>query len=388
MKLSVIVPVYNVESYIRRCLDSLISQTYRNLEIILVDDGSTDRSGLICDEYALLDSRVQVIHKANGGITSARKAGILQATGEYTTAVDSDDWIEEEACENMVMRIEEYHPDMLVLGYKKEYTGFTEEYGNGIKDGFYQKEEFWNEFNCCVKQHAFFCQPINMALWNKAIRTEILRKYQLVSLDELRKNEDDAQVFSCLLDSNSIYVGTECFYHYCVRKSSIIWESRKEDYELFLKLAEYLILSYHNSPNKNYMDKDFLLYKMFYQIILDVPEMMFRDKRCIVYPRIRKNGSIIIYGKGVFSGRLIDCIKKMQFCNIVAIIDKTDIDNILQIDAESYDYIVIAVLNYIVAESTAKFLLESGVPEKKILCIEKENLTLDLLPEEVRDIWG
>ena len=128
MRLSVIVPVYNVEPYIRRCLDSLINQTYRNLEIILVDDGSTDRSGLICDEYALMDKRVQVIHKVNGGLVSARQEGIQRATGEYATNVDSDDWIETDAYEFVVKRLETYYSDMLVFGYKKEYAEFTIEY--------------------------------------------------------------------------------------------------------------------------------------------------------------------------------------------------------------------------------------------------------------------
>mgnify|MGYP002508130562 CR=1 FL=1 len=93
IKLSVIVPVYNVEPYIRRCLDSILHQTYQNLEIILVDDGSTDKSGAICDEYCCADPRIQVIHKKNGGIASARKAGVVHATGEYTTNVDPDDFL-------------------------------------------------------------------------------------------------------------------------------------------------------------------------------------------------------------------------------------------------------------------------------------------------------
>ncbi len=93
-RISVIVPVYNVEQYLPRCLDSILAQTYENLEIILVDDGATDGSGAICDVYASKDPRIKVIHKANGGLSSARNAGIDAATGEYLAFVDSDDWIE------------------------------------------------------------------------------------------------------------------------------------------------------------------------------------------------------------------------------------------------------------------------------------------------------
>ena len=93
-KISVIVPVYKVEPYLRKCLDSIVGQTHRNLEIILVDDGSPDNCGAICDEYAARDERIKVIHKENGGVASARNAGLAVASGDYIGWVDSDDWIE------------------------------------------------------------------------------------------------------------------------------------------------------------------------------------------------------------------------------------------------------------------------------------------------------
>ena len=107
--ISVIIPVYNVELYLRRCIDSVIKQTYKNLEIILVDDGSTDKSGEICDEYASLDNRISVIHKENGGLSSARNAGLKNAHGEYFGFVDSDDAIVED--------MYEYLYDILLKNY-------------------------------------------------------------------------------------------------------------------------------------------------------------------------------------------------------------------------------------------------------------------------------
>ncbi len=92
--ISVVVPIYNVDEYLPQCIDSIINQSYRELEIILVDDGSTDSGGSLCDRYARMDSRIKVIHKENGGLVSARKAGINSAVGEYISFVDGDDWIE------------------------------------------------------------------------------------------------------------------------------------------------------------------------------------------------------------------------------------------------------------------------------------------------------
>ena len=103
---SVIIPVYNVEKYLRRCLDSVVGQTYKDLEIILVDDGSTDGSTEICEEYAKKDSRIRFLRKQNGGLSSARNAGLLVATGEYVTFVDSDDYIEDFTYERLILNIE------------------------------------------------------------------------------------------------------------------------------------------------------------------------------------------------------------------------------------------------------------------------------------------
>ena len=115
--ISIIVPVYNVEKYIHRCIDSILAQTFTDFELILVDDGSPDNCPAICDEYAKKDSRVRVIHKPNGGVSSARNAGVDAARGEYVAFVDSDDWITFNCMEKMVAACEENHADMVLCGY-------------------------------------------------------------------------------------------------------------------------------------------------------------------------------------------------------------------------------------------------------------------------------
>ena len=127
VKLSAIAPIYNVEEYLPRAIESILNQTYKNLEIILVDDGSTDHCGLICDEYAKKDSRIIVIHKENGGIASAIKAGAQAATGEYTIVFGPDDWLERNAYEMVAADIEKYHPDIVSFGWMKDYGEFLEE---------------------------------------------------------------------------------------------------------------------------------------------------------------------------------------------------------------------------------------------------------------------
>ena len=121
-KLSISVPVYNTEKYLRKCLDSLLRQTLKDIEIVLVDDGSTDGSGEICDEYSLIDSRIKVIHKKNGGLSSARQVGLDNSVGEYYTVCDSDDWVEDEMYEVLYNKAKSEDYDMVVCDILTEYN--------------------------------------------------------------------------------------------------------------------------------------------------------------------------------------------------------------------------------------------------------------------------
>lgn len=387
IKLSVIIAVYNVEEYVRKCLDSIIGQTYKNLEIIIVDDGSTDHSGKICDEYAQMDERIQVIHKENGGLVSARKAGIEHATGEYMIHIDSDDWVEYDAWERIVEKLEIFHPDMLAFGYKKEYDGFTEEYKQRLEEGFYNQREFWDKFHQCVRENPFFVQPIDMSQCNKVIKTNIAKLCQMSCPDSLKKNTDDAVNFPCLLSIQNIYCHEGTYYHYCVRKSSIIWHSSKKDYEQVVVLLKHLISAYKEKKSKTGMTKEFLLYKLFYHLILDVPEKLFCEDRCLYLPQLKKDCNVIIYGKGVLASRFICRVRELHYCNIVENIDKTDAEKIMQIEKNQYDYVLITVFNGRVVEDIIDNLLKLGVEREKILYIHKEDLTPEILPMEVKELW-
>ena len=172
--ISVIIPVYNVEAYIRRCVDSILGQTYTNLEIILVDDGSTDSSPEICDEYAQLDSRVKVIHKENGGVSSARNRGLKESNGEYLTFVDSDDYLESTCFEKMYRGMEENDVDMVVVGWKDQND----------KEGFINR--FINKECCRVFEQNELPSLIFFAtVWGHLFRRE--------------------DVISCFFDENIFY---------------------------------------------------------------------------------------------------------------------------------------------------------------------------------------
>lgn len=384
IKISVIIPVYNVEKYIKKAIESVINQTYKNLEIILVDDGSTDNSGFICDEYANIDERITVIHKENGGIVSARKTGINLANGDYAVNLDPDDWIEATAYEQVVKIIEERHPDIIAYGMKKEFNGFIESQPIQLAEGQYNQNEFWIAFCNKVSKYPFYEQPIDMSQCDKVVKTELFKKHQSNCNEALKKNVDDAVIFPMLLDMKSIYIESRCWYHYCVRKTSILWQTKKDDDIRYKMLALHLIDAYKRYNKMGVCSKEFLLYKLVYHMMLDIPDTLFEMEQCKIYPQIKKSNNIVIYGKGVFANRFIENIRMSNYCNIVENVDSYDVEKLKNIDVDKYDYIVIAIFSAAIVLSIIDLLKKMNIDENKILFIEKNSITPALLPDEVR----
>ena len=167
-KISVIVPVYNVEKYIRRCVDSILNQTYKNFELLLVDDGSPDSCGRICDEYSKVDDRIKVIHKENGGLSSARNAGIKKSSGDYLNFVDSDDWLETDYVEYMLKLVHETNSEM---GMSTEI--FTTRDRKQTEN---DKIEIWTSEYTAAQ---IILPYIAIGPWNKIYSLEMIRRNNL-----------------------------------------------------------------------------------------------------------------------------------------------------------------------------------------------------------------
>lgn len=200
---SIVVPVYNVEKYLKKCVNSIIIQTYKNLEIILVDDGSPDRSGALCDRLAEKDSRIRVIHKKNGGVSSARNAGIEVATGEYICFVDSDDWLAADAIKTLLSRIQSDGSDFCVGAAKTV----------GIRES-----SPWQLPDACIETgNIHEILPFEYALkapWAKLFRTEIIQQNGLKFLPDIAFGEDTIFVWSYLGYCNRISMLDSAVYFY------------------------------------------------------------------------------------------------------------------------------------------------------------------------------
>ncbi len=385
IKLSIIVPIYNVEKYLKNCLNSLIGQTYKNIEIILIDDGSTDYSGRICDEYAKMDQRIIVRHKVNGGLISARKEGVLLATGEYATYVDSDDWIEINTYKELVKLLQVYHPDVLTFNFIKEYSDYSVERKETLARGLYSRQQFLQEVGRAIDAAPFFCSGIHVTVWSKVFKLELLRKFQMDINENIRVGEDMGVVLPIMLNMNNIYITQQNFYHYRARRDSINWVRKDYEYQRYLKLISSLNNVWNKWRRGRKKEERYLLYIYYYYLILCAPEhYLVKNSKLILFPKVKKKDNIIIYGKGVFANRIQNCIESIKFCNIMGCFDKVNAFQIKHIPQETYDYIIIAITDYSSVESSLVLLEGMGISRTKILHIQKENLILENLPKEVR----
>ena len=232
--ISVIVPVYNVEKYLEQCVDSILQQTITDLEVILVDDGSTDKSALICDEYQVRDTRIKVLHKQNGGLMSAWKAGVQMSKGDYIGFVDSDDWIDSDMYMTLYQTAVKSSADIVLCGWIREGKNKREKEPMYIESGKYDRDSL--EKNIFPKMLSFgkmlerYISPNRVT---KLFKRELLEKNFNYFDEKVSIGEDLITSFSCILDAKSIYMLAEYFpYHYRLNESSIM---EKADFQFYRK---------------------------------------------------------------------------------------------------------------------------------------------------------
>lgn len=223
--ISIVVPVYNVEELLPRCIDSILGQTKKNIEIILVDDGATDESGMICDKYAKMDERICVLHKPNGGLTSAWKAGAEVAKGSYLGFVDSDDWIDEDMYERMWESACKYNSDVVVCGLVFDYEDPALEKRKEISDfkkEYYNRKDLEELFPTLINDGRFFGRMLQPARVTKLYRRELVEKNMLLCKEEVTVGEDMQLTLPALIDAKSMSVVKDFYpYHYWFNQKSM-----------------------------------------------------------------------------------------------------------------------------------------------------------------------
>ena len=244
---SIIVPVYNAEKTIGRCVDSILSQQYTDFELLLVDDGSTDSSGAICDSYTLADSRVQVIHKENTGVSDTRNIGISRAAGVYLQFLDSDDWITPDATKLLVETARDHDCDLVISDFYRVVGERVSRKGDIDEDRVLTREEYAAHM---MEQPADFYYGV---LWNKLYRRDIVESHRLRMDPELSWCEDFMFNLEYIRHAQRFYALQVPIYYYVKTKGSLASQSLSISKTIRMKL---MLFEYYNQFYKSVLDED------------------------------------------------------------------------------------------------------------------------------------
>lgn len=388
--LSVIVPIYNVEPYVQQCIDSIINQTYKTLDIILVDDGSTDNSGKVADLYKN-DPRIKVIHKKNEGLLKARLEGVEKAIGNFVTFVDADDWIDKDMYSDMMAKICKENVDMVLCGMERFYpTGEKHNSLPFLPEGIYLEkdiqENVWPQMLWSGEKGI---NALNASMCSKIIRKDFLyTRLQKASILDIYYGEDAAILYPSMLDIRSFYVIHKSFYHHRQRKKGNIASYIRDDdcVQKLSVLYQYLNEQFTERGYKKLFQRQL---DLFYMNLLELRKNYLENidnKNAVFFPfyYVQTNDRVIIYGAGNVGQVYIRQNEKYHFCNVIMWVDKNyrnfdehlNISDPKNIETVDYDCLIIAVQTPGLAREIKNELIDFGIQKEKIVWESTESHVL------------
>ncbi|MCI9569110.1 MAG: glycosyltransferase family 2 protein [Lachnospiraceae bacterium] len=387
-RISIIVPVYNAENSLKRCIESVLLQNYTDWELLLIDDGSSDRSYDICLEYSRGDQRIRCIHTENFGRVHARKTGMRNARGELVTFLDSDDWLEPDTLLAMYSRMAEASADCVAAGYIENLDESEAVILNRIPPGTYRgrqlQENFYPFMLCC--DH-FFESGVQPFLCNKLFRRRIIEKMILTIDERLVVGEDVLCVYPALLEADSIVVMDNAFYHYYIHSGSTTKTYRTKQAELENIRLQYVYLksvfeqSSHSECLIQQLER-YLLHHLMVRAFPCISESMGKPP-FYIFGEIPAGSRIILYGAGALGKSIYHYLSDdVQFA-ICGWCDKEaskyrrmgyPVRAVEDVVGKAFDYILIAVLKQKTAEIICSELLFYGVDVRKIMWLDMTHL--------------
>lgn len=397
-KISVIITVYNVRKYMDVCIESVIHQTYRNLEIILVDDGSTDESGQKCEEWGERDSRIRIIHKENGGAVSARRAGVEAATGDYIGFVDADDWIEPDMYELMAdMGIRE-NVDIVSVEDIREYED-GRSYVERIKleEGVYKGEVFLNAIlTNMIDTETFFQWNIPMHGWQHLFKSGLLKRNQRLVDLHIRRGEDMLSALSCYIDAESAALLKKPLYHYRQVSVSAKNTATKKNLEGLIYLTNRMLDIGRNNLRQHDVVEEEIRYCIFYTLLWSAYEICLTADSAELFPYgVPKHAKVAVIGAGAFGTRLYKRITELGFCEVCTWVDNgwttcqkrgMSVEGFDRLNDMEYDYAVIAVLDGAMRNQIVEELKDKKIESGKIKVPLKESISDRRLDEIIHNI--
>jgi len=390
---SIIIPIYGVELYLKKCIESVLSQTYQNLQIILVNDGSKDKCSEICDYYAIKDARIQIIHKQNEGLVNARKSGLAIAKGEFVTFVDGDDWVGENFIYNLIQPSLKYDIDLTIAGFIREFYGKEEKILPKLPTGYYSSESLVNTiFPNAIYNGIFFQHGISTYVWNKLFRISKLKQFLSLIDKNIVMGEDAALTYPYLFNCNSVYITNATDYYYRQRPNSIVKSvpNLKLEYSQLSLLFNHLKKNLSNNLN-NYIQNQLKLY-FYSQILIRSGGVINSDITNIPFPGIDNAKNLVIYSSGSFGQHLISSLRKLNYYKIISWLDVDHIESqIFGLEVNSIDHILNITFDLVVIASIdEKFTIDAvnklislGIPRNKISCF---NLNINQIENAILEI--
>lgn len=373
---SIVIPIYNSQNYLRKCLTSICNQSLSDIEIICVNDGSTDDSLRILEEYAVKDSRIRIINKDNGGLVSARKTGVAIAQGQYVGYVDSDDWIEPNMYEILYIQATETNADLVTCGYYLE-GNYTTEHLDTVEEGFYEGKLLTKLRNNTIYKLDKQETGLRGGLWCKLFKREIIQSAQMKIPNEISMAEDKMCLLTAILECTSVYVLKRPLYHWVIHSTSMSHEN-KANTSYLMKINEvykYLTSLYSHLNFTDTMRNQAEIYIVELLTLGINSRMGFKNKNLLrIDPYwldyIPVNARIITYGGADLLEQYK--IQLKQRSDIMIIRDLGfDLPGREELNTYDYDYILITIKNRFKADSIRNEFISLGVEEKKILWFEQ-----------------
>lgn len=385
--ISIVVPVYNVEKYLGKCLDSILGQTYRNLEIIVVDDGSTDHSGSICDEYGKKDPRVAVIHQDNQGVSAARTSGIGKARGQYVGFVDGDDWIAEGMYQDLYRAMKSQNAEAAIC-QKNIYDDTT---GGCYAESAVIDEGRYADCRHPDIRHHLFDQigaeaGISLNLYDKLFaRKLVLGNYDKVDR-RLRYFEDITLALFCMLEADGIVIRNQAYYYYRQRKGSAC-HSTDQSYLEQLNIFYRLVYSKVSGFSEELLERldlffaDRALYGLNHMMGLGLRQEI--PYYVPPFEQIGDSDRVVLYGAGEVGKSFHRFFELTRRGPVVLWADRQyrkyqeeglKVENPERLKTESFDKLIIAVKFRNYAEGIKSALLKMGIAPEKIIWEEPETI--------------
>lgn len=382
---SIVIPVYNSEAFLDKCIQSAINQSHKNIEIILVNDGSIDSSGEICDNYSSIDSRVKTIHKNNGGLVSSRKAGLKASTGDYVLYIDGDDWIELNLIENYVNQVLKFNADVVISSHIVNLEGREDILMNSIPSGVYDKDTLKSIVYpkmLCTGQFSQF--GIFSYSWGKLYKKELLLENQLKVDENITIGEDALCLYPTLLDANKLVILEQPGYHYRQRADSLIKTLRKIEVSKIQKVYDDLKNIFSDKGVLDMMLPQLQNYLLSLLIINTEGPVVDGITNLYPFNQIESKTGLIIYGGGTFGQHIYKKITDNKSYNILAWVDEKHkhysklnlpVTGFVRIKSFDYDAIVIALIDESNSNQAVLKLVKHGVDKNKIVQLPIYNYT-------------